>query len=48
VEDADDDFHDDEITSMAHAEVELHREIREYARIAAWDMPLLTSKFQHS
>jgi small subunit ribosomal protein S35 len=45
VEDADDDFHDDEITSMAHAEVELHREIREYARIAAWDMPLLSSKF---
>ncbi|KAL5689527.1 hypothetical protein EMGR_008746 [Emarellia grisea] len=42
VEDADDDFHDDEITSMAHAEVELHREIREYARIAAWDMPLLS------
>jgi small subunit ribosomal protein S35 len=47
VEDADDDFHDDEITSMAHAEVELHREIREYARIAAWDMPLLSSKLQH-
>lgn len=43
VEDADDDFHDDDITSMAHAELEVHREIREYARIAAWDMPLLSS-----
>ncbi|EAU36497.1 conserved hypothetical protein [Aspergillus terreus NIH2624] len=43
VEDADEDFNDDEITSMAHAEVELHREIREYARIAAWDMPFLSN-----
>ncbi|KAL2009898.1 hypothetical protein VTN00DRAFT_5705 [Thermoascus crustaceus] len=44
VEDGDEEFKDDEITSMAHAELELHREMREYARIAAWDMPLL-SKF---
>lgn len=42
-EDGDDTFNDDEITSMAHAELELHREVREYARIAAWDMPLLSS-----
>lgn len=42
-EDGDDTFNDDEITSMAHAEMELHREVREYARIAAWDMPLLSS-----
>ena len=42
-EDGDDTFNDDEITSMAHAEMDLHREIREYARIAAWDMPLLSS-----
>jgi small subunit ribosomal protein S35 len=42
-EDGDDTFKDDEITSMAHAELELHREVREYARIAAWDMPLLSS-----
>ncbi|CRG87579.1 hypothetical protein PISL3812_04597 [Talaromyces islandicus] len=41
-EDGDDVFHDDEMTSMAHAELELHREIREFARIAAWDMPLLS------
>ncbi|RDW81116.1 mitochondrial 37S ribosomal protein mS35 [Aspergillus mulundensis] len=37
-----DDFHNDDITSMAHAEVELHREVREYARITAWDMPHLS------
>jgi small subunit ribosomal protein S35 len=43
VEDGDEEFNDDEITSMAHAELELHREMREYARIAAWDMPLLSS-----
>ncbi|KAL1966753.1 hypothetical protein VTN77DRAFT_3950 [Rasamsonia byssochlamydoides] len=42
VEDGDEEFNDDEITSMAHAELELHREMREYARIAAWDMPLLS------
>jgi small subunit ribosomal protein S35 len=34
---------DDVITSMAEAELELHREMRHYARIAAWDMPLLAS-----
>ncbi|KAJ5086806.1 hypothetical protein NUU61_008113 [Penicillium alfredii] len=33
---------DDEITSAAHAELELHRELREYARITAWDMPMLS------
>lgn len=44
VEDGDEEFNDDEITSMAHAELELHREMREYARIAAWDMPLLNSE----
>jgi small subunit ribosomal protein S35 len=43
VEDGDEEFNDDEITSMAHAELELHREMREYARITAWDMPLLSS-----
>jgi small subunit ribosomal protein S35 len=44
VEDGDEEIQDDEITSMAHAEMELHREMREYARIAAWDMPMLSSK----
>lgn len=42
VEDSDD-FKDDDMTSMAHAELEQHRELRSYARIIAWDMPLLSS-----
>jgi hypothetical protein len=29
---------------VAHSELEVHREMREYARIVAWDMPLLKSK----
>lgn len=44
VEDMDDEFKDDDVTSMAHAELELHREIREYTRITAWEMPFLNSK----
>lgn len=44
VEEGDDEMADDEITSTAHAELELHREMREYARITAWDMPMLSSK----
>lgn len=46
VEDGDEEVNDDEITSMAHAEMEFHREMRQYARIAAWDMPMLSSKLQ--
>ncbi|KAL4803621.1 mitochondrial ribosomal subunit protein-domain-containing protein [Aspergillus unguis] len=37
-----DEFWDDEMTSAAHSELELHRDIRDYARIAAWDMPFLS------
>jgi len=36
------DDHDD-IPSLAHGELEQHREMRHYARLAAWDMPLLAS-----
>ncbi|EEQ28154.1 37S ribosomal protein S24, mitochondrial [Microsporum canis] len=43
VEDGDDEFHQDDMTSMAHAELEEHRELREYARIVAWDMPSLSA-----
>lgn len=43
VEDDDDDFNEEDITSVAHSELEVHREMREYARIVAWDMPLLKS-----
>jgi len=35
----------DDITSLAHGELEQHREMRHYARLAAWDMPLLSSKW---
>ena len=39
----DDEFEGDDITSTAHAQLEQHREIREYMRIAAWEMPMLSS-----
>ncbi|KAL1953406.1 hypothetical protein VTO42DRAFT_2845 [Malbranchea cinnamomea] len=39
----DEEFQDDSITSMAHAELEEHRELRHYARIIAWDMPSLSN-----
>jgi hypothetical protein len=41
VEDADDEHDASDLTSVAHSELEVHREIREYTRVAAWDMPLL-------
>ena len=34
-------FQGDDLSSMGHGELELHREIREYSRYAAWEMPLL-------
>ena len=43
VEDEDEEFKNDDITSMAHADLELHREIRAYTRLAAWEMPFLSS-----
>ncbi|KAK5045251.1 hypothetical protein LTR84_009357 [Exophiala bonariae] len=42
-EDADDDIDDSHITSVAHSQLEVHREVREYTRVVAWDMPLLTN-----
>jgi len=36
------DDHDD-ITTLGHGELEKHREMRHYARLAAWEMPLLAS-----
>ncbi|KAL9121022.1 MAG: hypothetical protein Q9187_002422 [Circinaria calcarea] len=38
----DEEFEGDDMTSLAHGDLEQHREIREYARIAAWEMPLLS------
>ena len=40
----DGEFEEDDITSLGHGELEQHREMRHYARIAAWEMPLLSSK----
>lgn len=37
----DDEFEGDDISTTAHRELEQHREMREYARNAAWEMPLL-------
>jgi len=39
----DESFQGDDITSDAHRELEQVREIREYARLAGWEMPLLAS-----
>ncbi len=39
-----DTFNEDEIMSMAHGKFEEFREYREYARLAAWEMPLLSSE----
>jgi small subunit ribosomal protein S35 len=33
----------EDLTSLAHGELEHHREKRHYARLAAWEMPLLSS-----
>ncbi|KAI1826108.1 mitochondrial ribosomal subunit protein-domain-containing protein [Xylaria intraflava] len=35
-------FEEDDIMPIAHAKLEEYREYREYARIAAWQMPLLS------
>ena len=39
----DEEYESDDITSLGHGELEQHREMRHYARIAAWEMPLLSS-----
>ncbi|KAI0009877.1 mitochondrial ribosomal subunit protein-domain-containing protein [Xylariaceae sp. FL0662B] len=37
-----DEFDEDDIMGLAHGKLEEFREYREYARIAAWEMPLLS------
>ncbi|KIW89587.1 uncharacterized protein Z519_09743 [Cladophialophora bantiana CBS 173.52] len=41
VEDGDEEWDESAISSVAHNELDLHREVREYTRVIAWDMPLL-------
>ncbi|KAF2193743.1 hypothetical protein K469DRAFT_652305 [Zopfia rhizophila CBS 207.26] len=38
----DEDYYGDDLTSLGHAELEQHRELREYARLAVWELPLLS------
>lgn len=39
----DPEFENDDITSLAHGELEQHRELRAFYRAISWDMPLLHS-----
>ena len=39
----DEDFEGDDLPATGHAELDAHRELREFARIAAWEAPLLSS-----
>lgn len=39
----DEEFHGDDITSDGHLELERIRDLRKYARAAAWELPLLAS-----
>lgn len=39
-----DEFDENDMTDLAHAKLEEHREQRAYARIAIWEMPLLSSE----
>jgi small subunit ribosomal protein S35 len=41
----DEDYYADDITSTAHGQLEQHRELREYARLIAWELPLLSRMF---
>lgn len=41
-----DEFDEDDITSMAHGKLEEIREMRHYARLAVWEMPLLSSELR--
>ena len=36
-------YQGDDLNELGHAELEHHRDLREYARIAVWEMPLLSS-----
>lgn len=38
----DEKFQHDDISSLAHGQLDVHREMREHARLAAWEMPLLS------
>lgn len=41
----DEDYYGDDITSHGHGELQQHRDMRHYARLIAWEMPLLNRMF---
>ena len=41
----DEDYYGDDLTSLGHGELEKHRELREYARLIAWELPLLNRTY---
>ncbi|KAL6712268.1 37S ribosomal protein S24, mitochondrial [Coniothyrium glycines] len=38
----DEDYYGDDITSLGHGELQKHRNLRAYARLIAWELPLLS------
>lgn len=40
-----DQFDEDDMTEMAHAKLEEVKEMRQYARLAVWELPLLSSTY---
>jgi small subunit ribosomal protein S35 len=42
-----DEWKEDDMSSYAHGDLEQHREAREYSRLAAWELPLLSSMSKH-
>lgn len=40
----DEDYYGDDLTTLGHDQLEQHRELREYARLIAWELPLLNRK----
>lgn len=41
---ADDDYYADDITSDAKGQLQVHRHLRNYARLIAWELPLLSGE----
>ncbi|KAJ8115055.1 hypothetical protein OPT61_g3213 [Boeremia exigua] len=39
---ADEDYYGDDLTSDGHHQLQVHRQMREYARLIAWELPLLS------
>lgn len=44
----DEDYYGDDLTSHGHGELEQHRELRDYARLIAWELPLLNRMLPHT